>query len=311
MSRLLRDPLTDESILFVPERRDRPNALGQAQGSGEPCPFCPGQEAETPAEVARIGSAESWKVRVVPNRYPAVGGEGMAGIHEVVIESPDHDATLESMSATQRLDVLRAYRGRWNVHSRNRGIRCLVLFRNDGPEAGQTLTHPHAQIIGLPFVPDRIRRKTAILRSLKREGKACPLCFDDGMEEPLIEQDELFTTIAPAASRSPFHVRIVPRRHAADFGDSSDAELEGLSGSIQRAMAAIRRLQPAASCNLVFESAPPRGASRPLFHWSIDIVPRLTVLGGFEIATGIWINVIPPVDAARELRTALEEISNA
>ena len=127
----------------------------------------------------------------------------------------------------------------------------------------------------------------------------------------MIERNERFTTIAPAASRSPYHVRIVPARHSPDFGDSSDDELESLSGSIQRAMAAIRRLQPAASCNLLFEIAPLRGASRPLFHWSLEIVPRLTVLAGFEIATGIWINVIPPADAARELRTALKENSNA
>lgn len=306
MSRLRHDPLTGEPILFAPERRERPNAFegGVAEENGI-CPFCPGNERETPPEVARSGTAARWDVRVVPNRYPAVGQHGLHGIHEVVIESPRHDATFASMTSAQRIRVLRAYRERFAAHRRDRSIRHLVIFRNDGARSGQSLAHPHAQIIGLPFIPDRIRREASLMRSRKRKDLPCLVCHEAGDDERRIDANAAFTALAPKASRSPYAIRVVPSRHCADFGQTDDREIELLDTILGRALGAMNGVLETPPYNMVVQSAPLRSAAADAFHWWIDILPRLTADGGFELATGIPINIVTPESAAAELRGAL------
>ncbi|HEY0594069.1 MAG TPA: DUF4931 domain-containing protein [Thermoanaerobaculia bacterium] len=307
MSRLRHDPLTGEPILFAPERRERPNAFegGVPQDDNGMCPFCPGNEHETPPEVARTGTAARWDVRVVPNRYPAVGQHGLRGIHEVVIEAPRHEATFASMSSAQRVRVLRAYRERFAAHRRDRSIRHLVIFRNDGARSGQSLGHPHAQIIGLPFIPDRIRREASLMRSRRRKNLPCLVCQELGDAERTIDANEAFAALAPKASRSPYALRIVPMRHAPDFGQTDDRELELLDAILGRVLGAINAALAQPPWNMVIQSAPMRTASADAFHWWIDVLPRLTTDGGFELATGIPINIVTPESAAAELRAAL------
>src|SRR5688500_182450 len=129
MSRLHIDPLTGDPILFAPERLERPNAFEQQPTTSFLCPFCPGNERETPPEVARIGTAQRWEVRVVPNRYPMVGRGELGGVHEVVVESPEHDATFATLGSPQRLRVLQIYRERFASLRRNRAVRHIVIFR--------------------------------------------------------------------------------------------------------------------------------------------------------------------------------------
>jgi UDPglucose--hexose-1-phosphate uridylyltransferase len=306
MSRLRHDPLTGEPVLFAPERRERPNAFEGTRGEDNGvCPFCPGNERETPPEVARSGSAARWDVRVVPNRYPAVGQHGLHGVHEVVIESPQHDATLATMSSAQRTRVLRAYRERFAAHRRDRTLRHLVIFRNDGARSGQSLTHPHAQIIGLPFVPDRMRREASLVRAHKRRGLPCHLCRDLDDAERRIAQNEAFVAVAPKTSRSPYAIRIIPRRHAPDFGQTDDRELASLDAILAAVLRAMNARLETPPYNLVIQNAPLRSAAADAFHWSIEILPRLTTDGGFELATGIPINIVTPEDAAEDLRGAI------
>ncbi|MGH9457720.1 MAG: galactose-1-phosphate uridylyltransferase, partial [Thermoanaerobaculia bacterium] len=295
-------------ILFAPERRVRPNAFEQRDATPVAvCPFCPGNESETPPEIARIGTPQHWDVRVVPNRFPAVGTGGMRGVHEVVVDSPEHDATLGSLTATQRVRALRAYRERFAAHRRNRAIRHVVVFRNEGRRAGQSIVHPHAQVIGLGTIPDRIRGEAALLRSRARKGLPCLVCDELRSPDRLIAANDRFAAIAPDASRSAYQVRIVPRRHGADFGQIDDADLDALGALLGTLLRAIDRALGRPAHNLLIQSAPLRAAGADVFHWYVEIVPRLTVDGGFELATGIPINIVAPEDAAAELRGALEE----
>lgn len=306
MSRLRHDPLTGEPILFAPERRDRPNAFDERREvTSQMCPFCPGNESETPPEVARIGTPERWEVRVVPNRYPLVGRDGMRGIHEVVIETPEHDATFASLSPGQRTRVLRVWRDRFAAHRRNRSLRHLVIFRNDGARAGQSITHPHTQIVGLPFIPPRIRRESSLLRTRRKKGEPCPSCAESGEANEIVARNEHFLALVPFASRGPFQIRILPLRHAADFGQIGDFETDALERILSRVLDAMIGALGHISWNLLVQSAPLRAAGADAFHWSLEILPRLTVDGGFELATGIHINIVPPEDAAKRLRNAI------
>lgn len=311
MSRLRRDPLTGEPILIAPERRLRPNAFEQETGlPGGICPFCPGNERETPPEVARIGSEERWDVRVVPNRYPFAGVGDVPGVHEVVIESPAHEEKFENLSIAQMIRVLTAWRGRYAAHSRNRAVRHLVLFRNDGRRAGQSIEHLHAQIVGLPFVPDRVKRELAAMRAAARRGEACRLC-GAAVEGETVAENAHFRAFAPTASRAPWQVRIAPRRHAGDLGHATDEEVAALAPLLLDAVSRMKATLGDVSWNLVVNGAPLRGEGSEAFHWWIDVIPRLASDGGFELATGIPINIVRPEDAAAELRAARPEKEKA
>src|SRR5262249_911915 len=149
-------------------------AIGRAQ-----CPFCPGHEELTPPEVLayrRDGqhpNGTGWDLRVVPNKFPALKvegaldrrGEGMfdrmngIGAHEVIVETPDHDKTLASMSEPEVERVLWAFRERVIDLKQDRRLRYILLFKNHGAPAGATLEHAHSQLIALPIVPDFVREE--------------------------------------------------------------------------------------------------------------------------------------------------------
>lgn len=307
MSRIRFDELTNEPVLLAPERRSRPNAFETSPFADPLCPFCPGNEAETPPEVSRIAHGGRWEVRVVPNRYPMVGSSGSAGVHEVVIEAPDHDARFSTMANAQRARVLRAYRERFAAHRRNRALRHVVIFRNEGARAGQTISHAHAQIVGLPFIPERHRREAAALRSRKRKGEPCPLCHDAAnASERHLAGNAHFIALAPRAARGPYQIRIQPRRHSPDFGQIGEPEIDSLAIIAGAAARAIERTLGGASWNLLIQSAPLRIAGSEAFHWYVDLIPRLAQDGGFELATGIPVNIVPPEESARELRHAMQ-----
>ncbi|HEY0788322.1 MAG TPA: galactose-1-phosphate uridylyltransferase, partial [Thermoanaerobaculia bacterium] len=123
--------------------------------------------------------------------------------------------------------------------------------------------------------------------------------------ERTIDANEAFAALAPKASRSPYALRIVPMRHAPDFGQTDDRELELLDAILGRVLGAINAALAQPPWNMVIQSAPMRTASADAFHWWIDVLPRLTTDGGFELATGIPINIVTPESAAAELRAAL------
>jgi UDPglucose--hexose-1-phosphate uridylyltransferase len=307
MSRIRFDPLSNEPVLFAPERRLRPNAFDADPSTDPLCPFCPGNEEQTPAEIARIAHGGRWEVRVVPNRYPMVGGADGPGAHEVVIETPSHDAKFATLENSQRERILRAYRERFAAHRRNRALRHIVIFRNEGPKAGQTIVHAHAQIVGLPFIPERHKRQAAALRSRSRLGERCPLCEEESSAaERVLGGDDHFVALAPLVARSPYQMRIQPTRHSPDFGQISEPEIESLAALLGAATRALDHTLGSPSWNLVIQNAPLRIAGSEAFHWYVDLVPRLALDGGFELATGIPVNIVPPEETARELRHAMQ-----
>ena len=169
------DPITGRSGIIAAARSKRPRQHGAGNGPahGEPCPFCPGNEALTPPEVWALRENHSdadrpgWTVRVVPNKYPALEDNGAStvkkdsfyeslnglGIHEVIIESPDHEINMGALNIDQCTDILRAYRARMRVLGGDPRWRYLLLYKNQGERAGATLEHVHSQLIALPIVP--------------------------------------------------------------------------------------------------------------------------------------------------------------
>jgi UDPglucose--hexose-1-phosphate uridylyltransferase len=177
------------------------------------------------------------------------------------------------------------------------------LIVNEGGGAGASLEHSHAQLYALPFVPAEVARERERAGAYAERTAGAGLLSDVLVEEVrrgerLVAIDDEAALICPWASRSPFELRVLPRRESPSFED--DTAGAAMIGTAMRLLAA--RFDGPPELNLWVRTAP-RGAEP--FHWHVDIAPRLTIKAGFELGTGIDINVYPPERAAADLKECL------
>ncbi len=272
MTGFRRHPITGDPIVYAPERAGRPNAFGRT-GDDLVCPFCPGNESMTPPDILRIG--EPWRVRVFPNKYPAVEG------HEVIVESNRHDATFEHLD--NAAEVMAVYADRYRAHA---GAAYVSLFKNEGEVSGASIEHIHSQLMPMPMVPLRVAREAAAFAA----APTCPLC---GPRENAIEENEHFLRFAPDGSQFSYEQWIVPKRHQSSF---VTADLDSLASMLQNAVRAAHALAP--SYNVLFMNFPGVRTT----HFYVDVFPRLSAVAGFELATGTFIDIIDPAAAAKRLK---------
>jgi UDPglucose--hexose-1-phosphate uridylyltransferase len=317
---LREDPLSGRLVAIAAGRAARPEAflrdVGPLRGTLG-CPFCRGNEHMTPPELwadrdpGSAADGPGWRVRVVPNKFPAfagppgaANGDGglyrsapSAGTHEVVIHSTDHYATLADLPEKDVARVLGAYRQRLLTH-RDGPFGSIVVIVNQGRTAGASLEHPHSQVIAMVERPDLVR---AELERLRGSGcAACALVARERGGARVVEEQDGLLTICPWASAAPYESLILPTAHQVRFelGDEpADLATAGALGRLLRRFGAA--VGGSAAYNLVLHSAPP-GVDD--FHWHLHLIPRLTTYGGFELATGIIINVVDPDQAAATLR---------
>ncbi len=327
MSYLRRDPTTGRWVVFSHAEPPSPAPI-------EPCPFCEGNEALTPPEVlawgdpGRAPNRPGWKLRVVPNIEPHLRieaplqrrADGMydtasgTGAHEIVIETPDHRASLSRLPRDAVIRVLAAYAQRIEDLKRDRRFRSIFIFKNQGTLAGAHVpSHTHSQVIGLPVTPKALKEILAGARRHFQLRERCVFC--DILEEEIergtrmIETNARFAALAPYASRHPYEVWILPRTHAADYETVSPADLEDLADLLVSVLGRLERTLPVPAYNLFLYSGPNR-AARPGywktlaedFHWHIQILPRLVREAGFEVGSGFYINSVTPEQAAASLR---------
>lgn len=336
---LRRDPLGGRWTILAPGRSQRPGGKareetavagggseGEADGASFPCPFCPGNEALTPPEVWAEGreggvpDSPGWKIRVVPNLYPALQEEGKGvprharggasrparGRHEVIIHTPEHDLPLSRMEAEDAVRLMRAYRLRYSALCAVSGVKQVLFIVNHGREAGASLAHPHTQAFALPLVTHVLREELRNARRLYE--RACPLCAEREearREGRVVMENDGWTALAPFASRLPYETWFIPRRHEPDFARARDGELRGMAEVLTRTLAALAGALGDPPYNLWLHAAPCDGNRYHFFHYHLELVPRLTVEAGFEMASGVHINVVPPEEAARRLRDSM------
>jgi UDPglucose--hexose-1-phosphate uridylyltransferase len=106
---------------------------------------------------------------------------------------------------------------------------------------------------------------------------------------------------APFASRSPFEVWIVPRRHDADFGRATATDVTATAEALRQVLARLAASLDGPPYNLVLHTAPLREQVDATYHWHWEIHPRLREIAGLELGTGLPVNPVSPEDAVEEL----------
>lgn len=376
------DWLEDRWVLFAPNREQRPNEYVCSETTPAnklaECPFCAGFEQSTPApclvlplselesttilrrdEVSQniLRSRAKWKVRVVPNKYPAVhthaastdhsqlamltrGSESFSyipehslsdspraepdvlvaspelfrkevptGVHEVIIESPEHDQSLTGLSVSHVELVFQAYKMRLQHYRSKQEIQHAIIFKNYGADAGASLSHSHSQLVGLGFLPSELGRRNQRLLEYFEKHETCYFCQiaadEERLGERLISTSEHFVVYAPFAGRFPFEFVIHPRTHRNHFDELNRSELKDLASVVKSSLGALEKTQPHLSYNMILNTSPFSNSHPLAHHWNIQVLPRSAKIAGFELGTDCFINTIKPEYAAAVLRSAI------
>jgi UDPglucose--hexose-1-phosphate uridylyltransferase len=329
MSEVRLNLISGDWVVIATERAKRPEDFVHIKQKKEvpayvdTCPFCKGNEAKTPPETFILrGPDDNWMVRCVPNKYSAFSPDGEiiktktdfkqhitgVGLHEVIIETPEHNMTTALLPVPHIEQILLAYKNRLLAFYEDSRIEHVIIFKNHGESAGTSLEHPHSQIVGTPVFPGQVMNRLgeAIKNYYYVNFGDCLYCLYMKDEQKdkirIISENDSFVAFVPYAALSPFHIWIFPKKHNACFGYITNPEISDLAGIMKDTLLRLYIGLENPDFNYVIRSLSPAGADSKYFHWYIAIIPKVTQIAGFELGTGMFINTAMPEDSARFLK---------
>ncbi|HCD37813.1 MAG TPA: galactose-1-phosphate uridylyltransferase [Candidatus Omnitrophica bacterium] len=335
MPELRKDPIIGRWVIIATERSKRPDELSsKANGSpdGE-CPFCETKEAKTPGEIFAIRknnqpNTPGWQVRAIPSVAPFLRIEGDSdrrghglydvmnsiGAHEVIVETPQHIDNIADLATEQIASVFYAYRERMMDLEKDQRFKYVLVFKNHGWSAGGGKEkHSRSQLIATPITPMRVKEELIGSRQYYDYHERCIFCDiirqETQQKERVVCDMDGFVAVAPFASRFPFEVWILPKKHSSDFTKCDDQHRVDLARILKQVLLKLKKALNDPPYNYIIHTAPFRREKRGYwktvnqdYHWHIEIMPRITRVAGFEWGSGFYICPIPPEDAARFLR---------
>ncbi|OHA48971.1 MAG: hypothetical protein A2806_04635 [Candidatus Terrybacteria bacterium RIFCSPHIGHO2_01_FULL_48_17] len=331
-SELRRDLISGDWVVIATGRGKRPQRAVKKRARDleyektEGCPFDnpqSGSNAPPLFVVQKPGAqmSEDWFIQVIPNKYPALApGEEYdrtvgpfdvksgVGFHELVITQP-HDRGLPQFSIEEASLVLHTYRSRYHALAHEHSVRYISIFHNFGKEAGASIFHPHSQILAIPVIPPDVNRSfQGSLKYFEEKGH-CVHCDLIGWERQqrlrVIFENNSFIALCPFVSRSAFEVRIFPKAHEPCFQELGDRELSDAAEALKETLRKIWAVLEEPSYNFFIHSSPcGKSLYFPHYHWHLEVLPKVSIWAGFEIATGIEISTVAPEEAAAMLRKA-------
>lgn len=329
MSEIRYDRMHDVHVLIAPERLHRPDfsPIKEANGQNNGCPFCEGNEAMTPKEIFALrpsgtsANQKGWLTRVVPNLYKAVEIEAPHrhhvgsfdywegfGAHEVIIDTPKHYHSMGQWDHEEMVAWLKTLRQRVEDLRRDHRITYISLFKNEGFDAGATMSHCHTQLIALPLIPksqrEMNRRSREFFEMNAHALMESLLRIEEEGESRMVGSSGEFRAFCPYASAYPFEVMISSQKYVGQIDTLSDEHLHHLASLLHSVIGKLRAQIGNFAFNLSI-STPPLEEDPALseaYRLMIRITPRIYRLGGFEISTDMLINPVEPELAAKLLR---------
>ncbi len=328
MPELRKDPITGRWIIIATERAKRPtDFITEDQPvKASFCPFCEGNEDKTPPEIFALRdkntlpNSKGWRVRVVPNKFPALRieggldkrGEGIydkmngIGAHEVIIETPRHEISLTAIDDAHVQEVIRTYRNRLLDLRKDKRFSYGMLFKNVGVAAGASLEHTHSQLIVTPTIPKAVLEEMRGSEAFYNYRGRCIYC--DMIQQEIETEDRMvlnfndFVAFQPFAPRFPFETWILPKKHDSNFEHLQEHDIKGLATILKGLLLKLEKALDYPPYNYVLHTGPFNKTNLTYYHWHIEVIPRLTKVAGFEWGTDFYINPVPPENAAQFLR---------
>jgi len=324
MSELRKDLVSGEWVILAPHRASRPHDVKKTSPKRKVAPLnkCPFEDFK------KSGNGDpllSWphdgkkKVFLIPNKYPALTHgahcaasrskgpyEYMdgAGVHDLVV-TKDHFLNFPKLSVHDAAGVFEIMRERMRALEKDKCLVYTSIFQCWGPDAGASIYHPHYQMLTMPILPPDVNRSLHESELYFRRRKRCIHCdiiaFESKGNSRVIFKNPLAIAFAPYASRSPYEVKILPRKHFARFEKTPSKVLRATAEILQKTLRALEYNLSDPDYNFFIHTSP-LDASSPHYHWHIEVIPKVTVLGGLEWSTGVDVNITDPDQAAKVLR---------
>lgn len=326
MSQLRLNLLTGRWVTVVPDRAKRSSDFAPrvTQVENDPdreCPFCPGSGDTDPPLHVKLDSSGQWRMRVIANKYPAFeGDESLAvrnlgpvhvmaeasGTHEVFVFCPSHDRRIDQFTDDVVADMMSTLKSRFLAHEATPNIRYTQAIVNHGREAGASLSHPHGQLLGLPFVPGEILEEERAFERFKGGCIVCTTIEAETSGERFVLENDHAMVVCPFWASGPYELLIMPKAHNQHLMNASDDSLNGVGMAIRDALAHVVKALGDIAFNLVFHTAPSHHSG--MYHWHVHLWPKLTTTAGFERGTGVMINIVSPETAAADLRAVAANV---
>lgn len=329
MSEIRRDPVSGRWVIISPQRAKRPQEFYSAETETDDpasCPFCEGKEEKTPEETFVLRKEDAsygkkgWKVRIVPNLYPALSlgnkmkkeGSGLyevqegIGLHEIIIESPRHETFMSHLSKSELHDVFSAFQIRMKQLETNEQVKYVLIYKNEGERAGATLKHTHSQLMALPMVPEAVCQELTRCEDYYSNNRRCLFCdiLHTELKEKsrIILENNSFIALCPFAPRFPYETWFLPKEHEPFFEKCDNRKIEQFAEIFKMTLKKLEAILGRYSYNLVIHTSPKEIQNPKSYHWHIELTPRLTRIAGFESGSGFYINVMSPESSAEALR---------
>ncbi len=323
MPQIRKDSIVNRWVIVATERARRPAAFIESvnhQTDPQDCAFCKSQEKPifTNGQVNVFKSGTPFFVDsqpMVKQKQGLYAFSNSWGNHEVVVESLKHVANMADLALEDIQKVFETYAQRMLIHRRDHNIRYVLAYKNYGVAAGgRAIGHARSQIMAVPVNPIRVKDKIAGAKRYYDFHERCLFC-DLIREERkeghrVVLENSEFLALMPFASRFPFEIWIVPKRHCCDFAQGVTGYENQLAQMIKELLLRFKVGLNDPAYNYVIQSAPFEEGGRykqyPTveedYHWHIELTPRLTRVAGFERGTGFYINPIPPEMTAEFFR---------
>ena len=328
MSELRQNPITKQWLLIAPKRAMRPDQYQTyTVTAGVPeqdasCVFCPGREPEN-NELFRYPTGRDWQIWVIENKFHALDGMKVYrhkefytslaghGSHEVVVTRKHNEPVALQSVATIELS-LQTFIDRYNFLAEDDRVAYIQIFHNHGRDAGASLIHPHYQIMATPIIPPHVHQEVAGCYHYYQLNKTCIYCDiiteERTVKDRVVFETDAFIVLSAYAPRKPFETWILPKKHGARFEQMTNAELKNLSYVLKTVLGQLYTKLADPPLNFYFHTMPIARSEHTMreegsYHWHLTVFPRITIWAGFEYATGIPVNPMPPEQAVEFLKS--------
>jgi len=310
---LRKDYVLDRWVLIASDRKKRKHQFvsKKVEHDDKTCYFCPGNEHMTPPEIGRLEKDGEWDMRWFPNLFSAADFEGDAklttpqthndyftfesayGKHEIIAETPDHEARMHDFSINRLTNLLKVYSSRINALELHDWIRYVSVFKNEGEAAATSLVHSHSQLVSYNRIPKTVQDK---VNANKTGCHYCKIIDAERNSDRRCFENEHAIAFTPYASRFNYEIWIFPKSHKTRLSEFSEAELESFADIMKQVFTKLAKVTDSFNHCVYYA---PAGTD---LHFHIEVLPRIQKYGGFELLTGDIINEVPPEDAAEFYR---------
>ncbi|MGM0606795.1 MAG: galactose-1-phosphate uridylyltransferase [Candidatus Muiribacteriota bacterium] len=329
-----KDPITRRWVIISSDRSKRPRDFGHVTDitDDKNCPFCEGNEDMTPPEIFALRengeeNGPGWKARVIPDKYSILENRGdvkkkghgiydsmsATGFHELIIETPNHMGSLANLSFDEIKTYLKVLKTRMGELKNDYRIQYILAVKNYGSEAGAKFkhSHSHSHIVGLPIVPKRVKEEIDGAKEYYSFRERCVFCDIAAQElaenERIILNNEDFISLCTYAARFPYETHIYPKKHISSFEDTPEEMFDNLARILKKTILSLCKVIDTLAYNIVIHTKPVNQVVPVLYHWHIEIMPRVTKVAGFEWGSGFYINSVLPEDAAKLMKEKINE----